>query len=83
MEKVILGGAILMPTDFCSFKLKMMYEAQDRACLLYTSAGKVKKMIEDVPGVSGIFVEEVAGLPQIQVKYNHEKICLLYTSRCV
>lgn len=37
-------------------------------------AGKVKKMIEDVPGVSGIFVEEVASLPQIQVKYNHEKM---------
>lgn len=41
--------------------------------VLTQQAGKVKKMIEDVPGVSGIFVEEVAGLPQIQVKYNHEK----------
>lgn len=41
---------------------------------LTQQAGKVKKMIEDVPGVSGIFVEEVAGLPQIQVKYNHEKM---------
>ena len=36
--------------------------------VLTQQAGKVKKMIEDVPGVSGIFVEEVAGLPQIQVK---------------
>ena len=42
--------------------------------VLTQQAGKVKKMIEDVPGVSGIFVEEVAGLPQIQIKYNHEKM---------
>lgn len=42
--------------------------------VLTQQAGKVNKMIEDVPGVSGIFVEEVAGLPQIQVKYNHEKM---------
>ena len=42
--------------------------------VLTQQAGKVKKMIEDVPGVSGIFVEELAGLPQIQVKYNHEKM---------
>lgn len=42
--------------------------------VLTQQAGQVKKMIEDVPGVSGIFVEEVAGLPQIQVKYNHEKM---------
>ena len=42
--------------------------------VLTQQAGKVEKMIEDVPGVSGIFVEEVAGLPQIQVKYNHEKM---------
>lgn len=42
--------------------------------VLTQQADKVKRMIEDVPGVSGIFVEEVAGLPQIQVKYNHEKM---------
>ena len=42
--------------------------------VLTQQAGKVKKLIEDVPGVSGIFVEEVAGLPQIQVRYNHEKM---------
>lgn len=42
--------------------------------VLTQQSDKVKKMIEDVPGVSGIFVEEVAGLPQIQVKYNHEKM---------
>ena len=42
--------------------------------VLTQQAGKVKKMIERVPGVSGIFVEEVAGLPQVQVKYNHEKM---------
>ena len=42
--------------------------------VLNQQAGKVKKMIEGVPGVSGILVEEVAGLPQVQVKYNHEKM---------
>ena len=42
--------------------------------VLTQQAGKVKTMIERVPGVSGIFVEEVAGLPQVQVKYNHEKM---------
>ena len=42
--------------------------------VLTSEAGKVKKMIERVPGVSGIFVEEVSGLPQIQVKYNHERM---------
>ena len=42
--------------------------------VLTQQAGKVKKMIEGVPGVSGIFVEEVAGLPQVQVRYNHEKM---------
>lgn len=31
-------------------------------------------MIKNVPGVSGIFIEEVSGLPQIQVKYNHERM---------
>ena len=42
--------------------------------VLTSEAGKVKKLIERVPGVSGIFVEEVSGLPQIQVKYNHERM---------
>ena len=42
--------------------------------VLTQQAGKVKKMIENVSGVSGIFVEEVAGLHQIQVKYNYEKM---------
>ena len=51
--------------------IKIFGDALD---VLTQQAGKVKKMIEDVPGVSGIFVEEVAGLPQIQVKYNHEKM---------
>ena len=42
--------------------------------VLTSEAGKVKKLIERVQGVSGIFVEEVSGLPQIQVKYNHERM---------
>ena len=35
---------------------------------------KVERLIKDVRGVSGIFVEQVSGLPQIQVIYNHERM---------
>ncbi len=42
--------------------------------VLAAQAEKVRKMIEHVPGVSGITVEEVSGLPQIQVRYNHERM---------
>ena len=41
---------------------------------LSRQADKVKRLIEGVKGVSGIFVEEVSGLPQIQVRYNHERM---------
>ena len=41
---------------------------------LIRQADKVKRLIEGVKGVSGIFVEEVSGLPQIQVRYNHERM---------
>ena len=46
----------------------------DNLDVLIQQADKVSRMIKNVPGVSGIFVEEVSGLPQIQVKYNHERI---------
>lgn len=46
----------------------------DNLDVLTQQADKVSRMIRNVPGVSGIFVEEVSGLPQIQVKYNHERI---------
>ena len=42
--------------------------------VLTQQAKKVEKLIRRVPGVSGILVEEVSGLPQIQVKYNHERM---------
>ena len=42
--------------------------------VLTQQAEKIQKLIKNVNGVSGIFVEEVSGLPQIQVKYNHEKM---------
>ena len=41
---------------------------------LSRQADKLKRLIEGVKGVSGIFVEEVSGLPQIQVRYNHERM---------
>lgn len=41
---------------------------------LTAQAAKVKRLIGGVRGVSGIFVEEVSGLPQIQVRYNHERM---------
>ncbi len=41
---------------------------------LTRQARNVEKLIRRVPGVSGILVEEVSGLPQIQVRYNHERM---------
>lgn len=41
---------------------------------LIQQAEKVGKMISSVRGVSGVMVEQVAGLPQIQVKCNHERM---------
>ena len=41
---------------------------------LTEQAEKVSKLINHVNGVSGISVEQVSGLPQIQVKYNHEQM---------
>ncbi len=41
---------------------------------LTEQARKIEKLIRHVRGVSGIFVEEVSGLPQIQVKYDHERM---------
>lgn len=37
-------------------------------------AQKVAKMISAIKGVSGIKVEEVTGLPQIQIKYDHTRM---------
>ena len=41
---------------------------------LTAQAQKVERLIQGVPGVSGITVEQVSGLPQIQVVYNHEQM---------
>lgn len=41
---------------------------------LIQQAEKVGKMISNVRGVSGVMVEQVAGLPQIQVRCNHERM---------
>jgi heavy metal efflux system protein len=42
--------------------------------VLSEQAQCIKKAISEVPGVSGVQVEEVSGLPQIQVKYNRERM---------
>lgn len=41
---------------------------------LTQQAEKVSKLIAHVNGVSGVSVEQVSGLPQIQVRYNHEQM---------
>lgn len=41
---------------------------------LIQQAEKVGKMISSVRGVSGVMVEQVSGLPQIQVRCNHERM---------
>lgn len=41
---------------------------------LIQQAEKVGKMISNVRGVSGVMVEQVAGLPQIQVRCNRERM---------
>lgn len=46
----------------------------DDLTTLTEQAEKVDKLISGVRGVSGTQVEQVSGLPQIQVKYNHERM---------
>ncbi len=41
---------------------------------LTEQAEKVARLIRGVRGVSGTQVEQVSGLPQIQVRYNHERM---------
>lgn len=42
--------------------------------VLTRQAEKVERLIKNVRGVSGITVEQVSGLPQIQVRYNRERM---------
>ena len=41
---------------------------------LSEQAEKVRRLVENVNGVSGTMVEKVSGLPQIQIRYDHERI---------
>ena len=41
---------------------------------LTQEAERVAKIISKVQGISGISVEQVSGLPQIQIRYNHERM---------
>ncbi len=42
--------------------------------VLAAEADRIRQLISNVKGVSGIQVEEVTGLPQIQVVYKHERL---------
>ncbi len=42
--------------------------------VLYQLANKVSDLIENVPGAADINVEKTAGLPQMSIAYNREKI---------
>lgn len=42
--------------------------------VLTQEAEKVAKIVANVEGVTEPFVEKVQGLPQVQVKYNHERM---------
>ena len=46
----------------------------DDLATLSEQAARVARIIGGVDGVSGIQVEEVSGLPQIQVRYNRERM---------
>ncbi len=42
--------------------------------LLAENADKVSKLIRNIEGVQDVFVEKITGLPQVQVKYDRDKI---------
>ena len=46
----------------------------DDLTTLSEQAEKVRRMIEPIRGVSGTMVEEVSGLPQIQIRYDHSRL---------
>ena len=42
--------------------------------VLNTKAIEIKKLIDGVPGAADIIMEKTAGLPQISIKYNRERL---------
>ena len=42
--------------------------------VLTQEAGKIGKLIKHIDGVEDLYVEEVTGLPQIQIQFNRDKI---------
>ena len=46
----------------------------DDLSVLAQQAARVRRLISGVRGVSGAYVEEVSGLPQIQVAYHHRRM---------
>ena len=46
----------------------------DNLDLLASNAQKIEKLVQGIVGVRDISVEKVTGLPQIQIKYNRDRI---------
>jgi cobalt-zinc-cadmium resistance protein CzcA len=46
----------------------------DNLEILAARADDVEKLIRNIPGIEGISVEKVTGLPQIQIEYNRQAI---------
>ncbi len=46
----------------------------DDMATLTQLANKVRRLIEHTPGVADVFTEHIAGLPQIQVTYRHDRM---------
>ena len=44
--------------------------------VLYKKANEIEKAIKNVPGAADISVEKIAGLPQMSVKYDRNKIAM-------
>jgi heavy metal efflux system protein len=44
--------------------------------ILYDKATQIRSLIHDLAGASDISVEQVVGLPQMQVRYNRDKMAL-------
>ena len=42
--------------------------------VLYEKGQEVKKLVDGIPGASDVILEKVAGLPQMTIRYNRQKI---------
>jgi cobalt-zinc-cadmium resistance protein CzcA len=42
--------------------------------ILYEKGQQIKKLVDGIPGASDVILEKVAGLPQMSIKYDRQKI---------